>query len=166
MEMRATKNALGWDMNFATNYLGPFALSEVLAPHFPTAPTSSPPQKILSASPLVESRRLPGLSLYFSGSARGERRPGGSKMPGADAYATATAVEPSASDPNKSTIDAPMTKFETVGEDLTIKPNNAAGSGTHRIGSASSCGGSTSPADFHRAAESIILITLSAQVGP
>ena len=36
MQMRgATKNALGWDMTFATNYLGPFALTEALVPHLP-----------------------------------------------------------------------------------------------------------------------------------
>ena len=33
--MRATKNALGWDMTFATNHLGPFALTEALVPHLP-----------------------------------------------------------------------------------------------------------------------------------
>jgi NAD(P)-dependent dehydrogenase (short-subunit alcohol dehydrogenase family) len=33
MQMRATKNALGWDMTFATNHLGPFALTEALIPH-------------------------------------------------------------------------------------------------------------------------------------
>jgi NAD(P)-dependent dehydrogenase (short-subunit alcohol dehydrogenase family) len=33
--MRATKNALGWDTAFATNHLGPFALTEALAPHLP-----------------------------------------------------------------------------------------------------------------------------------
>ena len=30
-----TKNALGWDTTFATNYLGPFALTEALVPHLP-----------------------------------------------------------------------------------------------------------------------------------
>ena len=35
MQMRATKNALGWDMTFATNQLGPFALTEALVPHLP-----------------------------------------------------------------------------------------------------------------------------------
>ena len=35
MEMRATKNAQGWDTAFATNYLGPFALTEALVPHLP-----------------------------------------------------------------------------------------------------------------------------------
>ena len=33
MQTRATKNALGWDMSYATNHLGPFALTEALAPH-------------------------------------------------------------------------------------------------------------------------------------
>ncbi len=32
---QATKNALGWDMTFATNHLGPFALTEALMPHLP-----------------------------------------------------------------------------------------------------------------------------------
>jgi len=31
----ATKNALGWDMTFATNHLGTFALTEALLPHLP-----------------------------------------------------------------------------------------------------------------------------------
>src|SRR5258708_751990 len=35
MPMRATKNALGWDMTFATNHLGPFASTEALVPHLP-----------------------------------------------------------------------------------------------------------------------------------
>jgi NAD(P)-dependent dehydrogenase (short-subunit alcohol dehydrogenase family) len=29
------KNALGWDLTFATNHLGPFALTEALVPHLP-----------------------------------------------------------------------------------------------------------------------------------
>ena len=32
MQMRATKNALGWDMSFATNHCGPFVLTEALIP--------------------------------------------------------------------------------------------------------------------------------------
>ena len=31
--MRATKNAPGWDTTFATNHLGPFALTVALIPH-------------------------------------------------------------------------------------------------------------------------------------
>jgi len=33
MQVHATKNALGWDKTFATNHLGPFALTEALVPH-------------------------------------------------------------------------------------------------------------------------------------
>ena len=32
-QARPTKNAQGWDMTFATNHLGPFALTEALQPH-------------------------------------------------------------------------------------------------------------------------------------
>src|SRR6202166_922257 len=35
MQMCATKNALGWDMSFATNHLGSFALTEALMPSLP-----------------------------------------------------------------------------------------------------------------------------------
>ena len=35
MQMRPTKNSQGWDMSFATNHLGPFALTEALMPHLP-----------------------------------------------------------------------------------------------------------------------------------
>jgi len=35
MQMRPTKNALGWDMSFVTNHLGPFALTEALMPSLP-----------------------------------------------------------------------------------------------------------------------------------
>jgi NAD(P)-dependent dehydrogenase (short-subunit alcohol dehydrogenase family) len=40
MQMRPTKNSLGWDMTFATNHLGPFAFTEALIPHLPAARTS------------------------------------------------------------------------------------------------------------------------------
>lgn len=30
---RVARNAVGWDMTFATNHLGPFALTEALVPH-------------------------------------------------------------------------------------------------------------------------------------
>ena len=35
MQMHPTKSAQGWDLTFATNHLGPFALTEALAPHLP-----------------------------------------------------------------------------------------------------------------------------------
>src|SRR5277367_3614661 len=54
--MRPTKNAVGWDMTFATNHLGPFALTEALAPHLPTSSSWPPASKTPSANP----PRLPG----------------------------------------------------------------------------------------------------------
>jgi NAD(P)-dependent dehydrogenase (short-subunit alcohol dehydrogenase family) len=89
--MRATKNAPGWDMTFATNHLGPFVLPEALVPHLPDGANvvfvcsgAEDPERKLA--------RIAGFrgSRYISAeaSARGEWQPGGSRMPGADAYAT------------------------------------------------------------------------------
>ncbi len=100
--MRATKNALGWDMTFATNHLGPFALTEALVPHLPDGTNV-----IFVASGVEDPERKPAVAAGFRGaryisaeaSAHGEWTPGGSTMPGADAYATskqctlATAME-------------------------------------------------------------------------
>jgi len=91
MQMRATKNALGWDMTFATNHLGPFALTEALVPHLPDKANV-----IFVASAVEDPERKPAKAVGFRGaryisakaSTRGEWQPGGSKMPGADAYAT------------------------------------------------------------------------------
>ena len=91
MSMRATKNALGWDMAFATNHLGPFALTEALVPHLPDG------ANVVFVAPAVKDpERKPAVAAGFRGaryisaeaSARGEWKPDGSKMPGADAYAT------------------------------------------------------------------------------
>jgi NAD(P)-dependent dehydrogenase (short-subunit alcohol dehydrogenase family) len=89
--MRATKNALGWDMAFATNHLGPFALTEALAPHLPDGANV-----VFVCSGAEDPEHKPAKMAGFRGgryisaeaSARGEWKPGGSKMPGADAYAT------------------------------------------------------------------------------
>src|ERR1700678_4356656 len=35
MQLRPTRNPLGWDTPFATDHLGPFALTEALAPQLP-----------------------------------------------------------------------------------------------------------------------------------
>src|ERR1700693_1229794 len=100
--MRAKKNALGWDMAFATNHLGPFALTETLVPHLPDGANV-----VFVCSAVEDPERNPAKAAGFRGgryisaeaSARGEWQPGGSKMPGADAYATskqctlATALE-------------------------------------------------------------------------
>jgi len=89
--MRATKNALGWDMAFSTNHLGPFALTEALVPHLPNGANV-----VFVCSGVEDPERKPAKAAGFRGgryisaeaSARGEWKPGGSAMPGADAYAT------------------------------------------------------------------------------
>jgi NAD(P)-dependent dehydrogenase (short-subunit alcohol dehydrogenase family) len=87
----ATKNALGWDMTFATNHLGPFALTEALVPHLPDGTNV-----VFIASAVEDPERKPAVAFGFRGgryisaeaSARGEWKPDGSTLPGADAYAT------------------------------------------------------------------------------
>jgi NAD(P)-dependent dehydrogenase (short-subunit alcohol dehydrogenase family) len=89
--MRATKNALGWEMAFATNHLGPFALTEALVPHLPDGANV-----VFVCSGVEDPERKPAKAAGFRGgryisaeeSAGGEWKRGGSKMPGADAYAT------------------------------------------------------------------------------
>ncbi len=89
--MSATRNALGWDMTFATNHLGPFALTEALVPHL-----SDGTNVVFVASAVEDPERKPAVAAGFRGgryisaeaSARGEWTPGGSTMPGGDAYAT------------------------------------------------------------------------------
>jgi NAD(P)-dependent dehydrogenase (short-subunit alcohol dehydrogenase family) len=91
MQRRPTKNAQGWDTTFATNHLGPFALTEALVPHLPDGANV-----VFVASAVEDPERKPAKAVGFRGaryisaeaSARGEWEPGGSKMPGADAYAT------------------------------------------------------------------------------
>jgi len=91
MQMRPTKNTQGWDMTFATNHLGPFALTEALVPHLPDGTNV-----VFVASAVENPEHKPAKMAGFRGgryisaeaSARGEWKPGGSKMPGADAYAT------------------------------------------------------------------------------
>ena len=91
MQMRPTKNALGWDMTFATNHLGPFALTEALVPHLPDGANV-----VFVASAVEDPERKPAKAVGFRGgryisaeaSARGEWKPGGAKKPGFDAYAT------------------------------------------------------------------------------
>jgi NAD(P)-dependent dehydrogenase (short-subunit alcohol dehydrogenase family) len=91
MQMRPTKSEQGWDMTFATNHLGPFALTEALAPHLPDGANV-----VFVASAVEDPERKPAKAVGFHGarylsaeaSARGEWEPDGSKIPGADAYAT------------------------------------------------------------------------------
>jgi NAD(P)-dependent dehydrogenase (short-subunit alcohol dehydrogenase family) len=90
-QLHATENALGWDMTFATNHLGPFALTEALIPHL-----SDGANVVFVCSGVEDPERGPAVAAGFRGgrylsaeaSARGEWKPGGSGLPGRDAYAT------------------------------------------------------------------------------
>jgi NAD(P)-dependent dehydrogenase (short-subunit alcohol dehydrogenase family) len=91
MLTKASQNALGWDMTFATNHLGPFALTEALVPHLPDGANVlfvvsgvEDPER-----PTVKVMRMRG-GRYISveASVRGEWQSPGSKIPGMDAYAT------------------------------------------------------------------------------
>jgi NAD(P)-dependent dehydrogenase (short-subunit alcohol dehydrogenase family) len=91
MQMRPAKNALGWDMSFVTNHLGPFALTEALVPSLPNGANV-----VFVVSAVEDPERKPAVAAGFRGgrylsaeaSARGEWKPGGAKKPGFDAYAT------------------------------------------------------------------------------
>jgi len=91
MTLRPEKNGEGWDLSFATNHLGPFALTEALVPHladgtnvlFLVSAVEDPERK-----PAVAVGLRGGRFLSIPASARGEWKPGGSKTPGFDAYAT------------------------------------------------------------------------------
>jgi NAD(P)-dependent dehydrogenase (short-subunit alcohol dehydrogenase family) len=91
LQTHPTKNALGWDMSFVTNHLGPFALTEALAPSLPNGANV-----VFIVSAAEDPERKPAMAAGFRGgryisaeaSARGEWKPGGAKRPGFDAYAT------------------------------------------------------------------------------
>lgn len=91
MPTRASKNALGWDMTFATNYLGPFVFTEALVPHLPDCA-----HVLFVVSAIEDPERKPAKIIGMRGgrfisvraSARGEWKAGGSRMAGVDAYAT------------------------------------------------------------------------------
>lgn len=91
MQMRPTKNVLGWDLSFATNHLGPFALTEALVPHLPDGANV-----VFVVSAVEDPERKPAVAAGFRGgrylsaeaSARGDWKPGGAERPGFDAYAT------------------------------------------------------------------------------
>ena len=78
-------------MTFATNHLGPFALTEALLPHLPDGA-----HVLFVASGVEDPERKPAKAAGFRGgryisaeaSARGEWEPGGARNPGFDAYAT------------------------------------------------------------------------------
>jgi NAD(P)-dependent dehydrogenase (short-subunit alcohol dehydrogenase family) len=91
MQMHPTKTTQGWDMSFVTNHLGPFALTEALAPSLPNGANV-----VFVVSAVEDPERKPAVAFGFRGgryisaeaSARGEWKPGGSTQPGQDAYAT------------------------------------------------------------------------------
>jgi len=91
MPAKATKSAQRWDMTFATNHLGAFALTEVLSPHLPDKANV-----VFIASAIEDPERKPAKVMGMRGgryisaeaSARGEWKEGGSKMAGINAYAT------------------------------------------------------------------------------
>ena len=91
MQTRPTKNGRGWDMSYATNHLGPFALTEALLPHLPDGANV-----VFVVSAVEDPERKPAVAVGFRGSryisaeasARGNWKPGGSKNQGFDAYAT------------------------------------------------------------------------------
>lgn len=87
------KSAQGWDGTYATDHLGPFAFTEALIPHLPDGANV-----VFIVSAVEDPQRKPATMAGFRGaryisaeaSARGEwLTPGGSKLPGGDAYATA-----------------------------------------------------------------------------
>ena len=86
-----TKSAQGWDVTFAADHLGPFALTEAIVPHMPDGANV-----VFIASGVEDPNRKPAKMAGFRGgryisaeaSARGEWEPGGSNAAGADAYAT------------------------------------------------------------------------------
>lgn len=89
---RPSTSAQGWDTAFATNHLGPFALTEALIPALPdgahvvfiVSAVEDPERKIA-----VRAGFRGGRYISAEASARGEwLSPGGSRMAGADAYAT------------------------------------------------------------------------------
>jgi NAD(P)-dependent dehydrogenase (short-subunit alcohol dehydrogenase family) len=92
MAIRPFQSAQGWDGTFATDHLGPFALTEALIPSLPDGANV-----VFVCSAVEDPARRPAVIAGFRGgryisagaSAHGEWAPGGSSLPGGDAYATA-----------------------------------------------------------------------------
>ena len=89
---RPSTSAQGWDVAFATNHLGPFALTDALIQALPDGANV-----VFIVSAVEDPERKIAVQAGFRGaryisaeaSARGEwLSPGGSKLPGGDAYAT------------------------------------------------------------------------------
>lgn len=88
---RPGTNALSWDIAYATNHIGPFVFTETLVPHledgtqvvFIVSAVEDPERKAATMSGFRGARYISA-----EASTRGHWKPGGSKLPGADAYAT------------------------------------------------------------------------------
>jgi NAD(P)-dependent dehydrogenase (short-subunit alcohol dehydrogenase family) len=95
-QLQPTTNAQGWDTVFATDHLSPFVLTEALMPHLPDGANV-----VFVCSGVEDPERRPARMSGFRGgryisaeaSVRGQWQPGGSSMPGSDAYATAKQAE-------------------------------------------------------------------------
>lgn len=91
MATRPFRTAQGWDGTFATDHLGPFALTEALIPTLPDGA-----HVVFICSAVEDPERKPAVVAGFRGarylsaeaSTRGAWLPGGSSLPGGDAYAT------------------------------------------------------------------------------
>ncbi len=91
MAMRPFQTAQGWDGTFATDHLGPFMLTEALIPYLPDGA-----HVVFICSAVEDPERKPAVTAGFRGaryisaaaSARGAWLPGGSALPGGDAYTT------------------------------------------------------------------------------
>jgi NAD(P)-dependent dehydrogenase (short-subunit alcohol dehydrogenase family) len=91
MLSREMKSAQGLDMTFATNHLGPFALTEALVSYLPDGANV-----VFVVSAIEDPERKPAKVMGMRGgryisaeaSAHGEWQPGGCRIPGIDAYAT------------------------------------------------------------------------------
>ncbi len=83
MPTRPFRSAQGWDATFATDHLGPFALTEALVPSLPDGANI-----VFIVSAVEDPKRKPAVIAGFRGaryisaeaSARGEWLPGGSRL--------------------------------------------------------------------------------------
>ena len=91
LSRKDAKTAQNLDETFATNHLGPFALTDALVPHLP-----DDANVVFVVSAIEDPERKPAKVMGMRGgryisaeaSARGAWQPGGCKLPGIDAYAT------------------------------------------------------------------------------
>jgi NAD(P)-dependent dehydrogenase (short-subunit alcohol dehydrogenase family) len=90
-ESGTAKSPQGFDNTFATNHLGPFALTEALIPHLPDGANVvfvCSATEDIDRKPAVMAGFRGGRYLSAAASARGEWKAGGSTRAGFDAYAT------------------------------------------------------------------------------